>query len=106
VTVHNIDGTSDDVEESGNPEPGHPITRVPPDRAMLSLRSFHIVFISLSVVLSAGTGVWALANHQLLLGELSLVTALLLVVYSNYFLRKVSERPLRVMRMSAMILKP
>jgi hypothetical protein len=72
----------------GNPDPGHP-TRVEPDDEMLSLRSFHIVFISLSIVLAAGTGVWALVNHELLLGAISLAAAILLAVYGNYFLRKV-----------------
>jgi hypothetical protein len=47
------------------------------------------VFISLSIVLAAGTGVWAHVNHELLLGAISLAAAILLAVYGNYFLRKV-----------------
>jgi hypothetical protein len=72
----------------GNPEPGRPIARVRPDRATLSLRSFHVVFISLSIILSAGTGVWALLNDEILLGIVALCASLLLIVYGTYFLKK------------------
>jgi hypothetical protein len=58
------------------------------DQATLSLRSFHVVLISLSIVLAAGTGVWALRNSEKWLGALSLGAALLLVVYGSYFLGK------------------
>jgi hypothetical protein len=75
----------------GNPEPGHPMARVRPEGATLSLRSFHVVFISLSIILAAGTGVWALLNRQILLGILALCAALLLIVYETYFLRKTAE---------------
>src|SRR5438067_8165944 len=72
----------------GNPAPGQPLPRVAPDSAALSLRSFHIAFISLSVVLAAGTGVLGLLNHQILLGVLSLGIAILLIIYASYFLKK------------------
>lgn len=67
----------------GNPAPGQPVPRTPPDRAMLSLRSFHTVFIALSIILAAGTGTWALRNQQVLLGALSWGVAVLLVLYWN-----------------------
>jgi hypothetical protein len=55
---------------------------------MLSLKSFHLFFIALSIVLSAGFGMWGLLNHYVVLGALSLVFAALLVVYGGYFVGK------------------
>jgi len=62
---------------------------------MLSLRSFHRVLISLSIVLAAGTGVWALRNSETLLGVLSLAVALLLIFYGSYFLGKADRMHLQ-----------
>jgi hypothetical protein len=55
---------------------------------MLTLRTFHIFFIALSIVLASGFGTWAMFNHDIVLGILSLVVALGLVVYGGYFVRK------------------
>jgi hypothetical protein len=79
----------------GNPTPGQSIVREPGDQAMLSLRSFHMVLISLSIVLAAGTGVWALRNSETLLGVLSLAVALLLIFYGTYFLGKADRMHLQ-----------
>lgn len=54
----------------------------------MSLKWFHIFFISLSVIVAVGFGLWGIFNHYVLLGVLSLVVAAGLVVYGNYFLRK------------------
>ncbi len=73
----------------GNPTPGRPETHAgPDDTSTLSLRSFHLFLISLSIVLATGTGVWGLINHDLVLGAFSLGLALLLVVYGSYFVGK------------------
>ena len=68
-----------------NPTPGVPPPQAPPPDATLSLRSFHVVLIWLSIVLASGTGTWGLLNHQVLLGVLSLGLAILLVAYLRYF---------------------
>ena len=60
----------------------------------MSLKWFHIVFISLSVLLSLWFGIWGLFNQQVLLGIVSLGASVGLVLYGNYFLGKV--RKLRV----------
>jgi hypothetical protein len=52
----------------------------------MSLKWFHIVFITLSVLVSLGFGVWGLFNHQVALGAASLAASAGLVVYGNYFL--------------------
>jgi hypothetical protein len=71
-----------------NPTPGVPPPQAPPPDTTLSLRSFHVVLIWLSIVLASGTGMWGLLNHQVLLGVLSLGVAILLVAYLGYFARE------------------
>jgi hypothetical protein len=55
---------------------------------MLSLKSFHIFFIAVSIVLTAGLGAWGLLNHSALLGGCSLGLSGLLVIYEAYFASK------------------
>lgn len=55
----------------------------------MSLKWFHIVFVSLSMVVSIWFGVWGLFNQQIVLAVLSLAGSAALCVYGNYFLRKV-----------------
>ena len=57
----------------------------------MSLKWFHIVFISLSVVLSLWFGIWGLFNDQITLGVMSLVASAALVVYGNHFLAKIRK---------------
>ena len=61
----------------------------------MSLRAFHLVFIALSVILSAFSAAWAGAQygstHQamvLVMAAAFLVTASMLVVYLAAFVRK------------------
>lgn len=80
---------------AGDTRPGYswnPRTAsLPPERAPLSLRSVHLLFIVLSILVTAGTGVWGLMNRQPVLGGLSLLVAVALVVYASYFLRKIEN---------------
>jgi hypothetical protein len=55
---------------------------------MLSLKSFHVFFIALAIVLTAAFGTWGLLNHYRLSGASSLVVSSLLVVYEAYFAAK------------------
>ena len=57
----------------------------------MSLKWFHIAFISLSVLLSLWFGVWGLFNDQVVLGIASLAGSAGLVVYGNYFLGKIRK---------------
>ena len=57
----------------------------------MSLKWFHIVFISLSVVLSVWFGIWALFNEQIALGIVSLGASAGLVMYGNHFLAKIRK---------------
>ena len=57
----------------------------------MSLKWFHVVFISLSVILSVWFGVWGLFNHQVVLGIFSLGASAGLVLYANHFLATVRK---------------
>lgn len=57
----------------------------------MSLKWFHVVFISLSMLLSVWFGIWGLFNHQVVLGIVSLGASVGLVIYGNYFLGKVRK---------------
>ena len=79
----------------GNPLPGRSVPQAAPDLATLSLRSFHIVLILLSVVLASGTGMWALRHQKDLLGVISFAAALFLLMYGGYFVRKTATDHLK-----------
>lgn len=61
----------------------------------MSLKAFHVVFITVSIVLCVGVGLWALREYRaqgdivtLLAGLFSLASAVILLVYGRWFLRK------------------
>jgi len=54
----------------------------------MSLKWFHVVFISISMLMGIAIGVWAFFNHFMGLGAASLVSSAALCVYGNYFLQK------------------
>jgi hypothetical protein len=55
----------------------------------MSLKWFHIVFITLSTLTLLGFGVWGLFNQYAVMGVASLAASAALCVYGNYFLQKV-----------------
>ncbi len=57
----------------------------------MSLKWFHIVFITLSMLLSVWFGIWGLFNEQIPLGIVSLAGSAGLVVYGNHFLGKLRK---------------
>jgi len=57
----------------------------------MSLKWFHVTFITLSVILSLWFGIWGLFNQQILLGIVSLAGSAGLVLYGNHFLAKVRK---------------
>ena len=54
----------------------------------MSLKWFHIVFISTCVLMGIAIGVWGLFNNFAVLGAASLASSAALCVYGSYFLRK------------------
>ena len=58
---------------------------------MLSLKSFHLFFMTLSIVLWAGVAIWGWLNSYPLLGAVSLGVGLFLVVYEGYITWKARQ---------------
>ncbi len=65
----------------------------------MSLKAFHLIFITASCALAFGCGVWGLKDYwsadgrlwDLIFGVGSLVTGLALIVYERYFLKKLKK---------------
>ena len=64
----------------------------------MSLKAFHIFFISLSILLSVGLAGWGVSSYgsegnsgALVLGVLFFLTGFALLVYGRSFLRKMKE---------------
>jgi hypothetical protein len=55
----------------------------------MSLKGFHIVFIILSILLTAGFAYWSIANETAVpVGIGSAVLSVVLVVYGIFFIKK------------------
>ena len=54
----------------------------------MSLKWFHLVFITVCTLMGVAIGVWALLNHFAVLGVASLVLSAALCVYASYFRQK------------------
>jgi hypothetical protein len=64
----------------------------------MSLKAFHIAFISISTLLAVGFGIWGAWSYaqsgnlsHLLMGIGSFITAILLAWYFKWFLRKLKN---------------
>ena len=65
----------------------------------MSLKAFHLIFITASSALSFGCGVWGLKNYwspagqllDLLFGVGALLVGAALIVYERYFLKKLKN---------------
>ena len=65
----------------------------------MSLKAFHIVFITASILLALGFGAWSVRNYfaphgerlDLVLGLFSLLAGLGLIAYGRYFLKKLKH---------------
>jgi len=68
----------------------------------MSLKWFHLLFISLSIVMSVAFGLWGLFNDYAVLGAGSLAGAVGLGVYGSYFVQKVRRMGLVALMVVAM----
>jgi len=65
----------------------------------MSLKAFHVIFITASSALAFGCGVWSLKNYfapdgrvlDLLFGIGSILAGVGLIVYERYFLKKLKN---------------
>ncbi len=64
----------------------------------MSLKAFHLIFVTFSFLLTVGFGIWGVAQYvhggpgaDLVMGVISLVLAVGLIWYGKYFLRKLKH---------------
>ena len=57
----------------------------------MSLKAFHVIFISAAVLLAVWLGVWAVGQQRHLLALGSFAAAVALVGYEAWFLRKTRQ---------------
>ena len=54
----------------------------------MSLKAFHLVFVTMLTTLSFGFAAWAFMSDHPLLGACGILAAILVVFYGVYFLRR------------------
>ena len=57
----------------------------------MSLKAFHLIFVTLLTSLSLGCAVWAFSNGRPGWGVAGIATAVLVVIYGIYFLKKLKK---------------
>jgi hypothetical protein len=57
----------------------------------MSLKAFHLVFVTLLTSLSFGCAAWAIQSGNVFWGAVSAITGLLVIVYGVYFLKKLKK---------------
>jgi hypothetical protein len=57
----------------------------------MSLKAFHLIFVTLLTALSFGCAAWAFQSGRVLWGATGIVAGLLVIVYGVYFLRKLKN---------------
>jgi hypothetical protein len=65
----------------------------------MSLKAFHVIFITAASAMAFGCGVWGLKNYfspdgralELVFGIGSIVVAIALIIYERYFLKKLKN---------------
>jgi len=57
----------------------------------MSLKAFHLVFVTMLTTLSFGFAAWAFMSAHPLLGVCGILAAILVVFYGFYFLKKLKK---------------
>ena len=57
----------------------------------MSLKAFHLIFVTLLTTLSFGCAAWAFQAGSVLWGAAGIVAAVLVIVYGVYFLKKLKN---------------
>jgi len=57
----------------------------------MSLKAFHLIFVTLLTALSLGFAAWAFVSGRIIFGVLGVLAAGLVVVYGVYFLKKLKK---------------
>lgn len=57
----------------------------------MSLKAFHLIFVTMLTMLSLGFTAWAFFSGRIIFGAIGIVVAALVVVYGVYFLKKLKK---------------
>jgi len=57
----------------------------------MSLKAFHLIFVTLLTTLSFGFSAWAFFSGKTLFGALGIITGILVIIYGIYFLKKLKK---------------
>ena len=57
----------------------------------MSLKAFHLIFVTMLTTLSFGFAAWAFAAGSLLFGALGIAAGILVIFYGVYFLKKLKK---------------
>lgn len=57
----------------------------------MSLKAFHLIFVTLLTTLSFGFATWAFVSDKILFGLAGIATGILVIVYGVYFLKKLKK---------------
>jgi hypothetical protein len=57
----------------------------------MSLKAFHLIFVTLLTSLSFGFSAWAFASGKVIFGALGIAAGILVVIYGIYFLKKLKK---------------
>jgi uncharacterized membrane protein len=57
----------------------------------MSLKAFHLIFVTLLTTLSFGCAAWAFAAGKPVFGAIGIVAGILVIIYGIYFLKKLKK---------------
>ena len=57
----------------------------------MSLKAFHLIFVTLLTSLSFGCAAWAFSLGKLVPGIIGVIAGILVIIYGIYFLRKLKN---------------
>lgn len=57
----------------------------------MSLKAFHLIFVTLLTTLALVFSAWAFASGKILFGVGGIIAAILVIIYGIYFLKKLKK---------------
>jgi hypothetical protein len=57
----------------------------------MSLKAFHLIFVTLLTTLSFGCAAWAFTGGRPVFGAVAAVVGILVIIYGVYFLKKLKK---------------
>jgi len=57
----------------------------------MSLKAFHLIFVTLLTSLSFGCAAWAFAGGSPVFGAIGIIAGILVIIYGIYFLKKLEK---------------